>query len=233
MLTAFIYFSEDMNVEALFCCLLSERCKVDFMGIVEWFLGVCFSWRITPDSVTIHFNQSGFAATVVESFFWESRDPTPTATPYRSGIPINAIAPLTDADDSPAQIRRKEAYQSLIGSIGGLSMSTHPDLSAVHSFLSSYSNKPVAGHMKVALYALHYTHSTFDFKISFTSDSMAPMHSYIHHPSSTDVEAYIDTVPPTPTTSPTISAYSDACWGSQIGSAMAEGTLLPLSNSAA
>ncbi len=39
----FVYFSEDPNVEALFCHLLSERCKVDFMGIVEWFLGVHFS----------------------------------------------------------------------------------------------------------------------------------------------------------------------------------------------
>ncbi len=56
----------------------------------------------------------------------------PTATPYWSGIPIDAIAPSTDADDSPAQIQCKEAYQSLIGSIGWLAMSTRPDLSAVH-----------------------------------------------------------------------------------------------------
>jgi hypothetical protein len=224
----FIYFSEDTNIEALSCCLLSERCKVDFTGIVEWFLGVHFSWRITPNSVTIHLNQSGFAATLVESFFWESWDPTPTATPYQSGIPINAIAPSTDADDSPAQIRRKEAYQSLIGRIGWLAMSTCSDLSAVHSSLSSYSNKPAAGHMKAALYALHCIHSTFDFGMSFTSDSVAPMHLYIHHPPLTDVEAYIDTVPPTPTTSPTIPTYSNACWGSQIRNAVAEGTLLPL-----
>ncbi len=39
----FVYFSEDPAVEALFCRLLAERCKVDFMGIVEWFLGVHFS----------------------------------------------------------------------------------------------------------------------------------------------------------------------------------------------
>jgi len=57
----FIYFSEDPAVEALFCRLLAERCKVDFMGIVEWFLGVHFSWRITPSSVAVHLNQSGFA----------------------------------------------------------------------------------------------------------------------------------------------------------------------------
>jgi hypothetical protein len=38
----FVYFSEDPKVEALFCCLLAGRCKVNFMGIVEWFLCVHF-----------------------------------------------------------------------------------------------------------------------------------------------------------------------------------------------
>ena len=224
----FVYFSEDPSVEALFCRLLAERCKVDFMGVVEWFLGIHFSWRITSDSVSVHLNQSGFAANLVESFFHDSRNETPTATPYRSGVPIDSIAPSTDEDDSPAQLRRTAAYQSLIGSIGWLSSSTRPDLSAVHSFLASYSNKPSVGHMKAALYALHYIHSTHDYGISFTSDSVAPMHCYIHFPPSTDVEAYTDALPPTPTTSSTLSSYSDACWGSQIGNAVADGTLLPL-----
>ncbi len=31
----FVYFSEDPAVESLFCRLLSECCKVDFLGIVE------------------------------------------------------------------------------------------------------------------------------------------------------------------------------------------------------
>jgi hypothetical protein len=31
----FVYFLPDPAVERLFCCLLAERCKVDFMGIVE------------------------------------------------------------------------------------------------------------------------------------------------------------------------------------------------------
>ena len=198
------------------------------MGIVEWFLGVHFSWRITPSSVAVHLNQSGFASNLVESFFGDTRNPTPTATPYRNGVPINSIAPSTDADDSPAQIRRKEAYQSLIGSIGWLAHTTRPDLSAVHSFLASYSNKPAVGHMKAALYALHYIHSTHDYGISFTSDAVAPMHCYIHFPPSTDVEAYTDALPPTPETLSTLTSYSDACWGSQIGGAISDGTLLPL-----
>ncbi len=224
----FVYLSENPAVEALFCHLLSAHCKVDSMGIVEWFLGVHFSWRITSSAHLVHLNQSGFAANLMESFFWESRNLTPTATPYRSGILIDAIAPSTDDDVSPAHIRCTEAYQSLIRSIGWLAMSTRPDLTAVHLFLSSYSHKPAVAHMKAALFALHYIYSTYDYGISFTSKAMAPMHCYIHYPPSTNIEAYTDAAPSTPLTTPTISAYSNACWGSQIGNAVADGTLLPL-----
>ncbi len=82
--------------------------------------------------------------------------------------------------------------------------------------------------MKSAHYVLHYIHSTDDYGIRFTSKDMAPMHSYIHYPPSTNVEAYTNAIPPKNLTTLTLLAYSDACWGSQIGNAVAEGTLLPL-----
>jgi hypothetical protein len=52
----FVYFSKDPAVVALFCHLLTKQCKVDFMGIVEWFLGVHFLWQITPSLVAVHLN---------------------------------------------------------------------------------------------------------------------------------------------------------------------------------
>jgi hypothetical protein len=100
----FVYFSEDPAVEALFCRLSGEGCKVDFMGVVEWFMGIHFAWCITSNSVSVHLNQSGFAANLVESLFQDSQNITPTATPYRSGVPIDSIAPSTDDDNSPAQL---------------------------------------------------------------------------------------------------------------------------------
>jgi hypothetical protein len=161
----FVYFPEDPKVEVLFERLLQERVKVDFMGLVEWFLGIHFSWHFTSSRVDVHLNQTGFAASLVELFCWDSWDPTPTATPYQSGVPINSIAPSPGADDYPSQLQRTKAYQSLIGSIGWLAMATRPDLAPVHSFLSSYNSKPSSGHMKAALHALHYIHSTHDFGI--------------------------------------------------------------------
>jgi hypothetical protein len=82
--------------------------------------------------------------------------------------------------------------------------------------------------MKAVLHALHYIHSTHDYRILFTSKSVAPIHSYIHYPPSTDVEAYQDATPQKSYDSSTLSSYSNACWGSQIGNANEEGTLLPL-----
>ncbi len=82
--------------------------------------------------------------------------------------------------------------------------------------------------MKAALYALHYVHSTYDYGITFTSSVTSPIYSYIHFPAPSDVEAYTDAIPPSPTNCAPFTAYSDACWGSQLGSAVRDGTLLPL-----
>jgi hypothetical protein len=200
------------------------------MGIVEWFLGVHFSWQISLSLVLIHMNQLGFTSNLVKSFVCKARDGNPLATPYQSGIPVNSIAPLMDANDSFAQIHKTQAYQSLIGSIGRLAMTTRPDLTAtaIHSFLFLYNAKPLVGYMKSALYVLHYIRSTCEYGISFTSKDMVSMHSYIHFPSSTDVKVYTNPIPPKLLTTHTLLAYSDACWGLQIGNAVAKGTLPPL-----
>ena len=113
-------------------------------------------------------------------------------------------------DESPAQLRRRDAYQSLVGSIGWLANCTRPDVAPAHSFLSSYLMRPALGHMKAALYVLHYIHSTHDYGITFTSRICRPVHTYVHHPHSSDTEAYGDAVPPTKEQHHRFTTYSDA-----------------------
>ena len=175
-------------------------------------------------------NQSGYAANLVKQFARNSWEPMPTATPYRSGVPIDSIAPSTDKDTFPAQLHHTEVYQSLIGSIGWLTTATCPDLAPVHSFLSSYNGKPSLGHMRAVLYALHYIHSAHNHEITFSSAATAPVHTYIHSPDSVDVEAYSNAKPPSSAYCTLLISYSDAFWGSQIGSAIQDGMLLPLFN---
>jgi hypothetical protein len=100
----FVYFLEDTDVEVLFECLLQEQVKVDFMGLLEWFFGIHFSWHFMSLQVDVHLNQTGFAASLVKQFCQDSGDPTPMAAPYWSGVSIDFIAPLPDADDSPSQL---------------------------------------------------------------------------------------------------------------------------------
>jgi hypothetical protein len=50
----------------------------------------------------------------------------------------------------------------------------------------------------------------------------------MHFPLFSAVEAYQNALPPEHANSLTLSSYRDACWGSQIGNAIADGTLLPL-----
>jgi hypothetical protein len=79
-------------------------CKINVMGIVEWFLGVHFPWRITSSMDAVYLNQLGFATSLVESFSCKTRNKTPMATPHWFSIPIDSIAPSLDDDDSPAQL---------------------------------------------------------------------------------------------------------------------------------
>jgi hypothetical protein len=82
--------------------------------------------------------------------------------------------------------------------------------------------------MKAGLYVLHYIHLTHNYGISFTSDDTALMHSYVHYPPPSVTETYDDAIPPKLGSSNQLSAYRDACWGSQLGSFVADSTLLPL-----
>ena len=69
----FVFFSTCDKVEAKFQTILSRLLTVDFMGIVEWFLSIHFSWRLSEGEVDVHMNQSRFARNLVESFELQSR----------------------------------------------------------------------------------------------------------------------------------------------------------------
>jgi hypothetical protein len=142
----FVYFSEDSEVEAKFQKLLKALISVDFMGAVEWFLGIHFQWLITPKEVQVHLSQTGFAAHLVGEKNFHMRNITPEATPYHLGLPIDAI-PGTDEDEQcPTFQERRQNYQSVVGLIGWLAQNTHPDLAISNSFLSAYCNRPSCSH---------------------------------------------------------------------------------------
>ena len=225
----FVYFSESDEVERLFEKILADQIAVEFMGTVEWFLGIHFAWKQYPDGhLGVHMNQAGYAANLVERFDYHHQLPSPIATPYRAGFPVDAIPPSTRNEDDRTQKERKARYMSIIGSIGWLVNCTRPDLATIHKFLATYMEKPSLGHEQAAKYVLHYIHSTHDMGISFTSRGVRPMHAYVHFPHSSDLEAYKDAQPPVSERSHLLTTYSDACWGGQYGNVVKDGTPLEL-----
>ncbi len=152
------------------------------MGNVDWFLGTHFQWSCSDDDVSVHLSQMGFVAHLVKDNNVRTRNIAPDATPYRSGLPIDACPESKEADDCPALIERKRRYQSVIGSIGWLAQSTRPDLAPTHSFLSVYNKKPSKSHWNAALYALHYIHSTIDYGFTFTSKERGPLLTFMSFP---------------------------------------------------
>jgi hypothetical protein len=224
----FVYFSSDPAVEEKFQRILKQMITVHFMGMVEWFLGTHFQWLITPEVVSVHLSQTGFAANLVEENNIHLWNITHDATPYRSGLPIDAIAESDEDEECPTFVERKRKYQSIVDSIGWLAQSTQPNLSPSHSFLSAYCSKPSQNHLNAALYVLHYIHSTINYGFPYTSSEQVPLHTFMSYPHSSDTEAYHDALPPKKDGHHRLTTYSDACWGSQLGNAVQEGIQLPL-----
>ena len=192
----FVYFLEDPAVGAKFECLLKQQAIVNFMGTVGWFLGTHFQWLVTPDLVQVHLSQTGFASHLVEDNNIHLRNVTPEATPYCSGLPIDACPESDEDETNPTFIERKKKYQRIIGFTGWLAQSTHPDLAPSHSFLSAYIISPSCSHLNVAFYVLHYIHLTINYGFMFRLAEKAPLHTYMNFPHLSDTEA------PTMTPSP-------------------------------
>jgi hypothetical protein len=103
----FDYFLADPEVKAKFEQLLQQYSTVNYMGMVEWFLGTHFQWLVNPSDVKVHLSQTGFASHLVEVNDIHHRHFTPDATPYLSGLPINAC-PESDEDEmNPTFLEQK------------------------------------------------------------------------------------------------------------------------------
>ena len=223
----FVYYSTDPAEEALFRTEIQKQIKVDFMGDADYFLGTAFEWARHDDgNLSVHLTQTAFTEHSAHRFGVDKMNREPNMTPYRSGYPIDSIPSPSKAD--PDLKRRTKVYQSIVGSINWLATCTRPDIAPALTFLASYSNAPHHQHYKAAIHALKYLYSTSEYGISFHSDSRNTIQAFSHFPHHHDKEAYTDATPPSPSECHQLTAYTDACWGSQVGNSVPVGTPLDL-----
>jgi hypothetical protein len=100
----FVYFSPNQEVEQYFETALASKVKVEFMDHVDYFLGILFDWTCHDDGhVSVHLSQEAYANQIVDAMGMSDATTSPTMTPYRSGLPIDAIPPvnMTESERAP------------------------------------------------------------------------------------------------------------------------------------
>lgn len=89
---------------------LSSKLKVDFMGLVSWFLGCHYDWHKLPDGrLTCHISQQAFTEQLLEKF----------------GMERNATVPIGPIDQDYYQLTKytKSTPQRIPNSIKSISLS--------------------------------------------------------------------------------------------------------------
>jgi hypothetical protein len=199
----FVYFSPDSDVEAHFETALASKVKVDFMGQVDYFLGILFDWRRHDDgSVSVHLSQEAYANQIIESMGLLDAVTSPTMTPYRSGLPVDCIPPVDMSDTERAPLLKQ--YRRFLGMLNWLAVSTRPDLTTIQSLLAIATTQPTQGHLDAIRYAGRYIKATADYGISFSSSANESLESFITFP--------LDDSDPF---APRPKAFTDSNWGPQ------------------
>ena len=192
----FAFFSVSDEVESKFRELLNNEYTVSYDDRLEWFLGMKFDWKQTSSHIQCHVHQEAFVLDIIDRYGLSTCNTSPRATPFRSGFPVDTIAPSTlPASD---QTSLTKTFQQLIGDLNWLSISTRPDITAIVSLLSAHSHRPAPAHLDAAKHVLRYLASTPSIGLYYTSDHQEDFHAFVHFP---------------PHLSDSLHAYCDANWG--------------------
>jgi hypothetical protein len=198
-----IYFSEDPAVEQHFEQELASRIKVDFMGDVDYYLGICFNWRRESDGhVSVHMSQEGYANAFIDEMGLQNAVTSPKMTPYRSGLPIDSLPKQPNVSKTDNETLRSK-FRSFMGMLNWLSISTRPDLTTVHSLLASATESPTRAHLEALRHVGRYVKATPDYGISFSSRSHAALESFVEFPIDDNKDK------------PHPLAFADSNWGPQ------------------
>ena len=120
----FTYFSTSDATERAFKTQLAQEIEVEFMGPVTWFLGCLYVWDTLPDGrLMVHISQTAKIESMLDQF--GLTDCNLVLNVYRSGFPIDRLPDNgVDPEDKKELVKQ---YQSLVGGLNWISLSTHPE----------------------------------------------------------------------------------------------------------
>ncbi len=68
------------------------------------------SYSRRGSGVQVHLSQTGFMSHLIEENNIHHRNIAPNATPYRSGLPIDACPESDEDEDNPTFLKRRSKY---------------------------------------------------------------------------------------------------------------------------
>jgi hypothetical protein len=139
-----------------------------------------FSWERNENELSVIMTQQTFIETLVESWNLQAASVKCINSPFRSGISIDTI-PLVDLPNEEKSILRHK-YQSLVGSLNWLTVTTRPDISTAVSLLAQFQSNPSPGHLDAALYCLKYLLNTTTLGIQFTTTRRNRLEAFLQCP---------------------------------------------------
>ncbi|UYV66792.1 hypothetical protein LAZ67_4002870, partial [Cordylochernes scorpioides] len=143
-----IYFNESMK----------KIFKIKDLGKINYCLGI----RIhTEKDGSISIDQEKYIEELLAKY--RMKEAKPISTPMDSNSKLTKIS-LIEGENEP--VKRVE-YQSLIGSLIYLSVSTRPDIAYAVSVLGQFSNDPMRQHWNAAKRVLRYLKGTLCLKITY------------------------------------------------------------------
>jgi hypothetical protein len=214
-----IFFSIDDEVEWYFTTALSEKIQVEFLGDAEWCIGIKFGWHKFPDgTVSCQLSQEGYAAAIVKEMGLSLANKSPLMTPFRSGLPVDAIlhVDMTPTERAPLIIK----MLSWMGMLNWLQQCTRPDLATIFSLLATHMHCTSPGNLEATKYVSCYIISTLDLGLLFSTRATSSLETFIHFP-----------LPDTSnlSTDPMITTFCDAKWGPQGASHLSPHNICPVS----
>ncbi|MGL5814547.1 MAG: reverse transcriptase domain-containing protein, partial [Aeromonas sp.] len=208
-----MYFGTDDATELWFEQELGKRLVIDFMGDLSYYLGVFYEWGRTADGrLTVHCSQEGHIHRMLEQFNLSTAHAV--RTPFRSGHIIDRN--LHDGQPPESKPTLVKDYQSLVGGLNWISLSTRPDITGSVCLLATYLHNPSQGHLDSAKHVLKYLKGTMDWGIRFTQPPAEPSYdSFDPADCLNAIVAWPTDDQPRVATVDRLDTYTDSNWGPQ------------------
>ena len=140
--------------------MLMNKYMMKDIGECTWILGMNVQRDKTNKTLTL--NQEQYARQILQEY--NMNDCTSTTLPAKTNMKLTK---QDCPDEHASENKIIKTYQSIVGALMYLSLSTRPDISYIVNKLSRYSSNPGQKHMEAVLHVLRYVKHTLHYALKY------------------------------------------------------------------